>query len=203
MEPILLHLFDPQEKLISARVFRLWGFEPDPEKHYQHELAQWYRSPLSVPDHQTPPTPELEALWRRLADAAARSCTVVRRGPWLTLRDASHPGRNLDAKLRRLSGKLPCPILHIWRTEPDSLSMQAWQAGQCIAELTADGSGEHLPMVSRMLGWEVRRDRPDPETFAALFGWTDATSLCAARTPADALPPLTQLMGIDPLEDGG
>lgn len=202
MDPIMLHIYDPQEKLMAARIFRLWGFEPDPEKHYQHDLAQWYRSPMSGPDHQLPPSQELEALWRRLAESAAGRCTALRRGPWLTLRDASHPGRDLDAKLCRLSGKLPSPLLCVRLTAPDSLSVQAWQEGRCIARLTADGTGDGLPMVSRMLGWEVRRSLPDPEALAAPFGWTDATSLralCAARTPADALPPLTKLMGFDPL----
>ncbi len=155
-------------------------------------------------------TPEaLRNLWAGLSaeeDCAWRleRCRAQRRGEWLILLDEAFDGRHLTNRLRRLSRKLAAPVMHISHDERlNEMSLHVWKQGQTAVTLSADGTGASLPLLSRALGWQVHRDGPDPEAFAALFGWTDVDavhSLCSAIRPARALPHLTKLMGIDPFE---
>ena len=71
------------------------------------------------------------------------------------------------------------------------------------AALSPEDSRAFRRTGCRALGWAVTREHTDPQRLAALFSWTDAEavrSLCSASRPAQALPLLTKLMGLDPLE---
>lgn len=129
---------------------------------------------------------------------------MQRRGEWLLLLDEAFDGRHLENRLRRLSRRITAPVMHICHDERlNELHLRIWKQGQTAGAISADGTGDELPLLSRALGWQVRRDRPDPEAIAALSGWTDTEAvhaLCTAIRPAQALPHLTSLMGLDPLE---
>ncbi|MBQ7851213.1 MAG: hypothetical protein IJ343_15920 [Clostridia bacterium] len=149
------------------------------------------------------------SMWAALSPEESRafrlmSCRVQRIGDWLLLLDGICDGRLLENRLRRLSRDLPAPVMHMeWDERLDELHLHVWQQGQQVSSLSADGVGTELPLLSRALGWAVTRERTDPQRLAALFSWTDAEAvrhLCSASRPAQALPPLTKLMGLNPLE---
>lgn len=151
----------------------------------------------------------LRNLWAGLSAEEDRAwrlerCRAQHAGEWLILADEAFDGRHLENRLCRLSRKLAAPVMHISHDERlNEMSLHVWKQGQTAVTLSADGTGASLPLLSRALGWEVRRTVPDPKAFAALFGWTDVDTvqrLCAAIRPAQALPHLTKLMGLDPLE---
>ena len=140
----------------------------------------------------------LRNLWAGLSAEEDRPwrlerCRAQRCGEWLILVDEAFDGRLLENRLRRLTRKLTAPVMHICHDAPlNELHLHIWQQGQAAHTLSADGTGAGLPLLSRALGWQVRRDGPDPEAFAALFGFADmeaGRSLCsanAARTGAAA-----------------
>lgn len=150
-----------------------------------------------------------EALRQTWADLSAAEdcawrlerCRAQRCGEWLFLLDEAFDGRLLE---NRLSRKLPAPVMHFCHDERlNEMSLHVWKQEQPAVRVSADGTGAGLPLLSRALGWEVRRPESDPAAFAALFGWTDVEAvrgLCTAARPAQALPHLTKLMGLDPLE---
>lgn len=149
------------------------------------------------------------SMWAELSPEESRAfrrtgCRAQRIGDWLILLDDAYDGRLLENRLRRLTRKLPAPVMHVeWDEGLDELHLHIWQQGQQVSSLSADGVGAGLPLLSRALGWEVAREHTDPQRLAAVFGWTDAEavrSLCSASRPAQALPPLTKLMGLNPLE---
>lgn len=170
MQPTILYIHDPTAILAPEALRNLWAG-------------------LSAEEDST---------WR------LERCRTQRRGEWLILLDEAFDGRHLENRLRRLSRKFAAPMMHICHDERlNEMSLHVWKQGQTAVTLSADGTGASLPLLSRALGWQVRHDRPGPEAFAALFGWTDADavrSLCTAIRPAQALPHLTKLMGLDPLE---
>lgn len=165
---------------------------------------------LYIHDPKTRLSPEsLQRQWMELSPEESRAfrlekCRVQRTGDWLILVDEAYDGRLLENRLRRLSRKLPAPVMHLqWDERLDELYLHVWRQGQQAVSLSVDGVGAGLPLLSRALGWEVRRTATDPEALAAMFGWTDAEAvrrLCAAVRSAQALPLLTKLMGLDPLE---
>ena len=149
------------------------------------------------------------SMWAALSPEDSRvfrrtGCRAQRVGDWLILLDEGYDGRLLENRLRRLTRKLSAPVMHIeWDERLDELHLHIWQQGQQVSDLSADGVGTELPLLSRALGWTVARERTDPQRLAALFSWTDAEavrSLCSASRHAQALPLLTKLMGLDPLE---
>lgn len=151
----------------------------------------------------------LRQQWAELSREESRAfrlekCRAQRNGDWLILVDEAYDGRLLENRLRRLSRKLAGPVMHIhWEEGLEEMHLYVWRQGQQSGSLSVDGVGAGLPLLSRALGWEVRRVKTAPEAFAALFGWTDVASvrsLCAATRPSQALPSLRKLMGLDPLE---